>query len=196
MIYFEVQDGEAAEHSGGLDIWVLSIYFEKSNIGWPQQPLTERLPSISKNLDFWWFNPQKGASIGHFCASGDEIIKIRKFFWGKRAFEVIEAIEVSKAAEVNEAAYLSEARKITNEFFRVSQVLEFNNLMTNIPLFWCLKTRIVGRIIKYQAKFWHPFLSEAVEVSQCYFFENRLIKLKCPNLLNVLLPFFKLGSQL
>ena len=35
------------------------------------------------------------------------------------------------------------------------------------------------------------FLSEAVETSQCYFFENILIKLKCPNLLKVLLPFFK-----
>ena len=34
------------------------------------------------------------------------------------------------------------------------------------------------------------------KASQCYFFENGLIKLKCPNLLNVLLPFFKLGSQL
>jgi hypothetical protein len=34
------------------------------------------------------------------------------------------------------------------------------------------------------------FLSEAVEASQCYFCENRLIKLKCPNLLNMLLTFF------
>ena len=36
------------------------------------------------------------------------------------------------------------------------------------------------------------FLSEAVEVRQCYFFEFWLIKLKCPDLLNVLLPFLKL----
>ena len=28
-----------------------------------------------------------------------------------------------------------------------------------------------------------PFLSEAVETSRCYFFKNRLKKLKCPNLL-------------
>jgi hypothetical protein len=28
-----------------------------------------------------------------------------------------------------------------------------------------------------------PFLSEAVEASQYYFFENWLMKLKCPNLL-------------
>ena len=39
------------------------------------------------------------------------------------------------------------------------------------------------------------FLSEAVEASQCYFFEISFIKLKCPNLLNVLLAFFKLEGQ-
>ena len=54
----------------------------------------------------------------------------------------------------------------------------------------------IGKIIKYQVEFWQPFLSEAVEASQWYFFKNRLIKLKCPHLLNVLLPFLKLGSQL
>ena len=31
-----------------------------------------------------------------------------------------------------------------------------------------------------------PFLSEAVEASQCYLFENWLMKLKCPNLLKPL----------
>ena len=51
------------------------------------------------------------------------------------AFEVTKAIQVSEAAEVNEAAQVSEARKITNEFFRVNQVLAFDNLMTNIILF-------------------------------------------------------------
>ena len=85
---------------------------------------------------------------------------------------------------------------MTNEFFRVNQVFGFKNLMKNITLFWCLKYIIVGRIIKYQTEFWYSFLLEAVEASQCYFFENRLIKLKCPHLLKVLLSFLKLGSQL
>ena len=49
--------------------------------------------------------------------------------------EVPEAIEVSEAAEVNDAAKVSEARKITTEFFRVNQVLGFNNLMTKSLLF-------------------------------------------------------------
>ena len=29
--------------SGGLGIWVSSTSFQKSNIGWPQQPLTEKV---------------------------------------------------------------------------------------------------------------------------------------------------------
>ena len=41
-------------------------------------------------------------------------------------------------------------------------------------------------IIKNSFFYWYliPLLSEAVEASWCYFFENWLIKLKCPDLLN------------
>ena len=49
------------------------------------------------------------------------------------AFEVTEATKVSEAAEANEATQVSEARKITNEFFRVNQVLAFDD--KNIILF-------------------------------------------------------------
>ena len=46
----------------------------------------------------------------------------------------------------------------------------------------------VELIIKNPFFYWYliPFLSEAVEVSQCYFFWNRLMKLKWVNLLNTL----------
>ena len=40
-----------------------------------------------------------------------------------------------------------------------------------------------------------PFLSEAVEASLCYFFENWLIKLKCPNLLKPLGTIIHQHSQ-
>jgi hypothetical protein len=63
-----------------LDIWLSSSNFQKSNLDWPQQPLTEKMPCISKNLDFWLSIPQKMTSIGHFCAIDDQIIRIRKFF--------------------------------------------------------------------------------------------------------------------
>jgi hypothetical protein len=51
------------------------------------------------------------------------------------ALKAVEASEVAEAAEVNEAGEVSKAWKITTEDFRVFQVLEFNNLRTNITLF-------------------------------------------------------------
>ena len=40
------------------------------------------------------------------------------------------------------------------------------------------------------------FCQRLLRPANVTFLENELIKLKCPNLLNVLLPFFKFGSQL
>jgi hypothetical protein len=39
-------------YSGVYDILVLSTSFQKSNIGWPQQPPTERVSAIGEKLDF------------------------------------------------------------------------------------------------------------------------------------------------
>ena len=108
---FHVQKKVAA-HLGGWDIWVLSIFFQKSNIGWPQQPLTSRLPDTSKNLDSIH---KKGPVIVILVPGGMKSSR-SGIFWGKMALEVAE--------------------------------------------------------------------------------EKILIKLKCPHLPNVLLPFFELGSQL
>ena len=38
--------------SAGLGIWVSSTSFEKNNMGWPQQPPTEKVPDISEKCDF------------------------------------------------------------------------------------------------------------------------------------------------
>ena len=38
--------------SGGADICVSSTSFQKNNIGWPQQPLTEKVLISMKNLIF------------------------------------------------------------------------------------------------------------------------------------------------
>ena len=48
-------------------------------------------------------------SIGLFGASDDQIIRIRKFFLGKRAFEAVEAAEVRDTTEFNEASDVSKA---------------------------------------------------------------------------------------
>ena len=58
----------------GLGIWVSSTSFQKSNIGWPQQPPSERVPYISEKLDFWWSIPQKMTSIGDFLWNGSSKI--------------------------------------------------------------------------------------------------------------------------
>ena len=38
--------------SGGFTISVSSASFQKSSIGWPQQPPTEKVSEISEKLDF------------------------------------------------------------------------------------------------------------------------------------------------
>jgi hypothetical protein len=38
--------------SGGVEICVSSTSFQKNEIDWPQQPLTEGVSDISKKLDF------------------------------------------------------------------------------------------------------------------------------------------------
>ena len=66
--------------SRGLEIWVSSASLKKNSIGWPPQPLTERVSDISKPLDFWWSIPQKGTVIGHFGGRNDPTIRMSKFF--------------------------------------------------------------------------------------------------------------------
>ena len=59
--------------SGGLDIWVSSTNFQKSNIGWPQQPLTERV--LKFNMIFPYSTPffysSKHQSKAEFKHLGD-----------------------------------------------------------------------------------------------------------------------------
>ena len=67
-------------YSWGLEIWVSSTSFQKSSIGWPQQPPTEKVPYIIENLDFWWCIPQERTCIGYFVAIYDQTVRIMKFF--------------------------------------------------------------------------------------------------------------------
>ena len=50
---------------------------------------------------------KKMFSIGHFGASDDQTIRIKKFFWGNRAVDAVEVIEVAEAAKVNVATEVS-----------------------------------------------------------------------------------------
>ena len=53
--------------------------FKKSNISWPQQPLTERVSYIVKNWNFDDPFHKKGPVIGHLGAR-DDPTRINKFF--------------------------------------------------------------------------------------------------------------------
>ena len=66
--------------SGGSDICVSLTSFRKNDIGWPQQPLTERVSDISEILDIWQSIPQKGTGSGHLGARNDQTIRISKYF--------------------------------------------------------------------------------------------------------------------
>ena len=111
-------------------------------------------------------------------------------FWGNRVVKTFEASEVSEAAEVNEVAEVTKACKITTEVFKGIQVLEFNNLRTKITLFRSFEKQFFWQNHENSCWILAPFLSEAVEASLCYFFENWLMKLKCPNLRNTQIPSF------
>ena len=66
--------------SGGLEICISSTSFQKNDIGWPQQPPTEKVSDISEKLDFLCSIPQKGTGIGHLGATDDQTIRVSNFF--------------------------------------------------------------------------------------------------------------------
>ena len=83
-----------------------------------------------------------------FGASDDQD---KEIFWGNWHLEGVEASEVAEAAEVNEDEEVYKAWKIPTEDFRVIQVLEFNNLRTNMTLF--LKKKIVRIMLNFSTFF-------------------------------------------
>ena len=118
--------------SRSLEIWLLATSFLKSTIGWPQQPMKERVPDICKELDVWWSILQKGNGFDHLGARDD--LSGPRRCWSCRVYWD------SKDCK---------AWKITNDCCRVIQVPEFIFiLMTWKPLFF-------GRIVKYQIEFCH-----------------------------------------
>ena len=105
-----------------LGSWVVEIYAWSTiwnffDLTGPQQPPSERVPCISKKLDFWWSIPQKITIIDYFLYQWWSDHQNKKDFWGNWALEAVEASEVAEAAEVNEAGEVSKAWKITTNGF-------------------------------------------------------------------------------
>ena len=131
-----------------LEIWVSSTSFQKSNIDWPQQPLTKKVSDISKKMHFWWSIPQKGTGFDHLSARDDPTIRISIFLWN-------EAVKVIEATDVVEAVEVIEATKVPRPEKSLLMTAESSRLL-NSALFWCFKNKYSSvSIMKYQVEFWH-----------------------------------------
>ena len=123
--------------SGGLDICVSSTSFQKSNIGWPQQPLTERASNSNEKLDFWWSIPKKWLVLviwvlGMIQPSGWIKLLMKWVCWGHWGHRY------------------SKAWKITTEHSRVIQVVEFSFiLMFWKPLFFVKSWNIIFHFLHF-----------------------------------------------
>ena len=74
--------------SGGLDFFASSTSFQKSYIGWPQQPLTERTSDIIQKLYFDYSLHKKGLILvilvpGMIPSSGWGKILRKQGCWGQ-----------------------------------------------------------------------------------------------------------------
>ena len=163
--------------SGGLEIWVSSTRFQKSDIGWPQQPPIEK------------------------------VLKFNMIFHDSTKIKII-----SKHQNELEFKNLDDSEVLSSDFPDFTLQPRWP-LQPQQPLWpqWPLQPHFIKKllilmILSPLAPTWpimvsfsgldhkkskfslisEPFLSEAVEASQCYFFENWLMKLKFPNLMNLL----------
>ena len=131
--------------SGGLGIWVSSTSFQKSNIGWPQQPAIEK---VLISVKIWIFDDtfyKKGPVLVILVPrmiqpSGLVFFLMEwgcKGHWGHRG---------RWGCRGHWGCWGSKVWKITTEDFRAIQVLEFSFIM----MFWKEKN---GRIMKYHVEF-------------------------------------------
>ena len=131
---------------GVVGIWVSSTSFQKIDIGWPQQPLTEIVLISVKN---WIFDDPLHKNGPTLVILGQEQSnhQDQEVFWWNRALEVVEAIEAAEADEVVEAAEVLMPEK---SLMRTSEASRFWIL----ALFWCFeKSAIWGIITKYHFEF-------------------------------------------
>ena len=110
--------------SGVVGIWVSSTSFQKSNIGWPQQPLTEIVLISLKN---WIFYDPFHKMVPGMIQSSQSVMFLMKWgckgHWGHGG---------RWGCRGHWGCRGSKVWKITTEDFRVIQVLEFSFIL----MFW------------------------------------------------------------
>ena len=161
--------------SRGLGICVSSTNFQKSNIAWPQQPLTERLLKINMiypdSTQFFFFKTSKYRT--EFKNLDDSEVLSSDFL----------GLKTSVASMASTGSTTSMASMTFNSLISSKKITAPDGwipLATKSPIlvyfFGMDHQKPKFSLISV------PFLSEAVEVSRYYFFENWLMKLKYPNL--------------
>ena len=134
--------------SGGLEIWVSQISFQKNNIGCPQQPPAEKM---LKSVKIWIFDhlfhkngPVLVILVPRIIKAADLVIFLMKWgcwgHWGHWGCWGCRGLWGCRG---------SKAWKITADDFRVNQVLEFALFL----MFW--NKIYLGRIMKWHVEFEH-----------------------------------------
>ena len=129
--------------SRGLPICVSSTSFQKNDIGWPQQPLTERVSDISEKLDFWWSIPQKGNGSDHL---GDQTIRISKKFDKTRLSRSVRPLRLLRPLR---SSRLQRFKGLENYYWG----LQIHPGIWIQLYFYVLKKVLMGRIMKYHVEF-------------------------------------------
>ena len=159
--------------SGGLEIWVSSTSFQKSDIGWPQQPLTEKV--LKFNMIFHdsskiilFSKHQNKAEFKDL----DDSLGLRSDFPGLRT----SAVSMTSTASMTSVASMTSTASIHQNIYWswwLDHPWDPNDQYQSFFVEWIIKNPIFHWYLIH-------FLSEAGEASLRYFFENWLMKLKCP----------------
>ena len=119
--------------SWDLDIWVSSTSFQKNNIGWPQQPPTEK---VQISVKIWIFDDpfHKKRPVLVIWLPGGIQPSGAVFFWWNEAVKAIEATEVVEAVKAIEAAEVLRPEK---SLLRTAEPYR----LLNLGLFWCFERK-------------------------------------------------------
>jgi len=151
--------------SWDVDILIIKTNFQKSNLGCPQQPPTEKVQKLKNYIS--WFHPKKCFSKHQNKAKFnnlDDSGVLSNDFPGLRV----------SVASMNSTASTASAASMTStaSFYKRNYwVLCFHQPWHQNDLYWSLN---VQWIIENPLFYWFMahFLLEAVEASLSYFFEN------------------------
>ena len=165
--------------SGGLHICVLSTSFQKNYLSWPQQPPTEKVQKFNmifddSNLKQLFFKHKNKAEFK--CQYDSEVLS-----------SGFSGLKTSAASMTSPASTASMASMTSTASFHQKKMLILM-IWSSPESKWPIQVPICG-IDRKKPNFSlisDTLPEEAVEASQCHFFENWLIKHKCAILLKLL----------